>query len=166
MSQQRENQRGIVSQTTTTTVSPILKLRAQERQARDVSWDANVVDNEHLNKKKTKICCIFHPSDRNCDEEDSSSSSDSSSDSSDNEEDDKNRKIPRNLTITKSQNLMRTKFSPITKPIKGARKMKYLVSFTYTYIVIINNSYTFYIFKSPFSFTPFAKLLILAVLSS
>ena len=66
----------------------------------------------------------------------------------------------------KSQSLMRTKFSPITKPIKGARKMKYLVSFTYTYIVIINNSYTFYIFKSPFSFTPFAKLLILAVLSS
>lgn len=94
MSQQRENQRGIVSQTTTTTASPILKLRAQERQARDVSWDANVIDNKHLNKKKTKICCIFHPSDRNCDEEDSSSSSDSSSDSSDNEEDDKNRKIP------------------------------------------------------------------------
>ena len=94
MSQQRENQRGTVSQTTTTTASPILKLRAQERQARDVSWDANVIDNEHLNKKKTKICCIFHPSDRNCDEEDSSSSSDSSSDSSDNEEDDKNRKIP------------------------------------------------------------------------
>lgn len=116
MSQQRENQRGIVSQTTTTTASPILKLRAQERQARDVSWDANVVDNEHLNKKKTKICCIFHPSDRNCDEEDSSSSSDSSSDSSDNEEDDKNTKIaPKSNNNKKSQNLMRTKFSPITK---------------------------------------------------
>ena len=59
MSQQRENQRGTVSQTTTTTASPILKLRAQERQARDVSWDANVVDNEHLNKKRQKYAVYF-----------------------------------------------------------------------------------------------------------
>ena len=36
-----------------------MKLRAQERQARDVSWDANVVDNEHLNKKRQKYAVYF-----------------------------------------------------------------------------------------------------------
>ncbi|GME81369.1 unnamed protein product [Ambrosiozyma monospora] len=54
-----------------------------------VTWQEDVIDNEHMNKKKTKICCIFHP--QNEDEfevepdSDSSSSSSSSSDS-DNDE--------------------------------------------------------------------------------
>lgn len=103
MSQQKEKQRGSASQTTTTTAPPILKLRAQERQARDVSWDEGVIDNEHLNRNKTKICCIFHPSAGNCDEEDSSSSSDSSSDSSDNDENDKNNRIPRTSDSNKKK---------------------------------------------------------------
>lgn len=51
-------------------------------------WTDDTVDNEHMNKKKTKICCIFHPQ-REFDEgsscESCGSSSDSSSDESENE---------------------------------------------------------------------------------
>jgi len=45
--------------TTTTTAEPrlILRLRAPPR---SVAWDASVVDNEHMNKRKSKKCCIFH----------------------------------------------------------------------------------------------------------
>ena len=27
-----------------------------------VHWDPEVIDNEHLGRKKSKCCCIFHPS--------------------------------------------------------------------------------------------------------
>lgn len=49
-----------------------------------VRWTEDVIDNEHLDKKKSKICCIFHPQ-REFGELSSESSSDSSSDSSDSE---------------------------------------------------------------------------------
>ncbi|KAL5486230.1 YPI1 [Sanghuangporus weigelae] len=54
--------------------------RAQGRPPR-VTWTEDVVDNEHMGKKKTKICCIFHKQKRY--DESSSSDSDSDSDSSD-----------------------------------------------------------------------------------
>ncbi|KAI9028680.1 phosphatase inhibitor-domain-containing protein [Hyaloraphidium curvatum] len=47
---------------------------------RRVQWDENVVDNEKLNRKKSKVCCIFHP---NRAFGESSSSSEGSSDDSD-----------------------------------------------------------------------------------
>lgn len=50
-----------------------------------VRWTEDVVDNEDMNKKKTKICCIFHPQrnfDDGTDSDHSHSDSDSSSDSS------------------------------------------------------------------------------------
>ncbi|KAF5104944.1 hypothetical protein DV451_000105 [Geotrichum candidum] len=38
-----------------------LHLEAQERGERPgVRWTDDVIDNEHMNKKKSKICCIFH----------------------------------------------------------------------------------------------------------
>ena len=47
--------------TTTLTVNnetkTILKLNNKKR----ISWDSKVIDNEHLNKKKSKCCCQ-HPS--------------------------------------------------------------------------------------------------------
>lgn len=51
-----------------------------------VRWTEDVVDNEHMNKKKSKICCIFHPQ-REFGESsgESCSSSDSDSDLSDEE---------------------------------------------------------------------------------
>ncbi|SCU78727.1 LADA_0A07184g1_1 [Lachancea dasiensis] len=30
-------------------------------QRNKVRWKDDVVDNEHMNKKKSKVCCIFHP---------------------------------------------------------------------------------------------------------
>ncbi|CDF90935.1 related to Type 1 phosphatases regulator YPI1 [Zygosaccharomyces bailii ISA1307] len=85
---------------------PLLQLRASQEQGEgqnhgqdarpsrpSVRWESDVVDNEHMNKKKTKICCIFHPQqnfDDECDcpsdhDNDSSSSSSSSSSGSDEE---------------------------------------------------------------------------------
>ncbi|KAF6069627.1 Protein phosphatase inhibitor family protein [Candida albicans] len=67
--------------------------KKKKKKAPKVRWTEGTVDNEHMNKKKTKICCIFHPQ-RSFDEEveddkhnHSCSSSDESSDSSDNEGD-------------------------------------------------------------------------------
>lgn len=56
----------------------VLKLRNQKPR---VQWTEETIDNEHMNKKKTKICCIYHPADGY----DSCSSSDSESDASDEE---------------------------------------------------------------------------------
>ncbi|CDH09698.1 related to Type 1 phosphatases regulator YPI1 [Zygosaccharomyces bailii ISA1307] len=85
---------------------PLLQLRATQEQGEgqnrgqvarpprpSVRWESDVIDNEHMNKKKTKICCIFHPQqnfDDECDcpsdhNNDSSSSSSSSSSGSDEE---------------------------------------------------------------------------------
>lgn len=55
--------------------------RSGERPA--VRWTDDVIDNEHMNKKKSKICCIFHKNrafGESSSESDSSSSSDSDSD--------------------------------------------------------------------------------------
>ncbi|KAI8365711.1 phosphatase inhibitor-domain-containing protein [Blakeslea trispora] len=57
------------------------------RRRRVIQWDESVVDNEHMNKKKSKICCIYHkprPVGESSDDSSSSSSDDSSnSDSED-----------------------------------------------------------------------------------
>lgn len=44
--------------------TPVLHLIGAREQNRTqvVRWASDVVDNEHLNRKKTKICCIYHPS--------------------------------------------------------------------------------------------------------
>lgn len=36
-----------------------LKLKKPKNNHKKVSWDAHAVDNEHLNKKKSKCCCIY-----------------------------------------------------------------------------------------------------------
>lgn len=62
-----------------------LHLLAPDSARPRVRWEQGTVDNENMNKKKSKICCIFHPQ-RNFDEEEdhphdcSSSESDSDSD--------------------------------------------------------------------------------------
>lgn len=52
-------------------------------------WTDDVVDNEHMNKKKSKICCIFHPQREfgECSSDSDSGLSDSSSDESGDERD-------------------------------------------------------------------------------
>ncbi|ORY94991.1 phosphatase inhibitor-domain-containing protein [Syncephalastrum racemosum] len=72
----------------------ILRLRGDMnvRRPRAIRWDDNVVDNEHMGKKKSKICCIYHKpravgesSSEEDSDSDSSSSSSSDSDSSSDE---------------------------------------------------------------------------------
>ncbi|DBA71975.1 hypothetical protein WJX79_008774 [Trebouxia sp. C0005] len=42
-------------------VTEVLTLRlAPRRKAKAVRWSEEVVDNESMNKKKSKKCCIFH----------------------------------------------------------------------------------------------------------
>lgn len=36
-----------------------------EEERRRVRWSQETIDNEHLNKKKSNICCIFHPQNEN-----------------------------------------------------------------------------------------------------
>ncbi|VVT56624.1 uncharacterized protein SAPINGB_P005183 [Magnusiomyces paraingens] len=54
----------------------------RSRSSRGVRWTEEVVDNEHMNKKKSKICCIFHKQ-RQFGESSSESDSSSSDDDSD-----------------------------------------------------------------------------------
>lgn len=61
-----------MSQTKTQT-QKILKLTGGRKSDVVVSWDPNIEDNEHMNKKKSKICCIYKKQ-RNWDESSSSSS--------------------------------------------------------------------------------------------
>lgn len=92
--------------------TPVLQLHASEREnnlhtnirnsnnnGHNVRWEQDVVDNEHMNKKKTKICCIFHPQEEDVEGEpgqhihdhpsdhDNDDSSDSSNSSSSSDED-------------------------------------------------------------------------------
>lgn len=76
---------------TNTETRPILHLRNKKtdrkKPSSGVRWTDDVVDNENMDKKKSKICCIFHPQ-REFGEL-SSDSSDSSSDESDKSEDER-----------------------------------------------------------------------------
>lgn len=37
-----------------------LKLRGINKTRKRVTWRSDVVDNEHMNKKKSKKCCVYH----------------------------------------------------------------------------------------------------------
>ncbi|CAP70585.1 uncharacterized protein PODANS_3_6490 [Podospora anserina S mat+] len=88
---QREPRTGTISTTQTiitTSTSPpqaILRLRgAHAPSSRTVQWSEDVIDNEGLNRKKSKVCCIYHRPkgvDESSSESSSSDSSDSDSDS-------------------------------------------------------------------------------------
>ncbi|KAF8975063.1 Type 1 phosphatases regulator ypi1 [Entomortierella lignicola] len=64
----------------------ILELTGETIPRRTVQWDDHVVDNEHMGKKKSKICCIFKKQ-KEFGESSDESSSDSDSDSSGSESD-------------------------------------------------------------------------------
>ncbi|KAL3228492.1 Type 1 phosphatases regulator YPI1 [Nakaseomyces bracarensis] len=108
MNQQQQQQQQVSEGSRTVSLEQfprVLQLRADsstEPQVREpsarhnVRWEDDVIDNENMNKKKTKICCIFHPAQEEDDEmmcpsdhEHSDSSSSSSSSSSDEDDEDK-----------------------------------------------------------------------------
>ncbi|KAL2170025.1 hypothetical protein VTG60DRAFT_5365 [Thermothelomyces hinnuleus] len=75
------------NQQTQTQPQAILRLRgAHAPTRRSVQWRSDVVDNEGLGRKKSKVCCIYHRP-RGVDESSDSSSSSDSSDSSDSDSD-------------------------------------------------------------------------------
>ncbi|KAH4067178.1 type 1 phosphatase regulator YPI1 [Parastagonospora nodorum] len=64
--------------------SGVLRLRAEPTERRRIQWAEDVVDNEGMGKKSSKVCCIYHKpraADESSDDESSGSSSDSDSDS-------------------------------------------------------------------------------------
>ncbi|KAI1433208.1 phosphatase inhibitor-domain-containing protein [Xylaria sp. CBS 124048] len=75
------------TQTGNTTSGPILRLRgAHAPSTRRVQWAENVVNNEGLGRKSSKVCCIYHAP-RMAGESSGESSSDSSSSDSDSDSD-------------------------------------------------------------------------------
>ncbi|KAL0093803.1 phosphatase inhibitor-domain-containing protein [Phycomyces blakesleeanus] len=76
----------------------VLRLRGDMtvRRPRAIQWDENVVDNEHLGRKKSKICCIYHRPRAVGESSDSESSSDSGSGSSSGESSNNDRARPCN----------------------------------------------------------------------
>ncbi|KAG0225270.1 Type 1 phosphatases regulator ypi1 [Actinomortierella wolfii] len=65
----------------------VLHVEGATRPQRRIQWSEEVVDNEHLGRKKSKICCIFKKT-REFGESSDESSSDSSSDDSSSDESD------------------------------------------------------------------------------
>ena len=39
---------------------PVLTIRVLTNQEKRVTWHESVIDNEHMNKRKSNKCCIFH----------------------------------------------------------------------------------------------------------
>lgn len=58
ITQQEISQNGdnLENRNSTSTSTYILELQPR----RHVTWEENVIDNEHMNKKSSKRCCIFH----------------------------------------------------------------------------------------------------------
>ncbi|EON68850.1 hypothetical protein W97_08108 [Coniosporium apollinis CBS 100218] len=74
--------------TTTTEATPhvtqafvpiTLRLRVEPAEERHIQWAEDVIDNEGMGKKSSKVCCIYHKP-HGVDESSGSDSSDSSSD--------------------------------------------------------------------------------------
>ncbi|XPS77654.1 Type 1 phosphatases regulator ypi1 [Ascochyta lentis] len=66
--------------------SGVLRLRAAPEERRHIQWAEDVVDNEGMGKKSSKVCCIYHAP-REAGESSDESSDSSSSDDSDSEPD-------------------------------------------------------------------------------
>ena len=118
-----------VTETIAPEVTPVLRLRQQPsaeaaeggRPPPRVTWTEDTVEiNEYSGKKKSNICCIFHPSTpmhQLIDSDtDSSSSSSSSSDSSDSSDEDDGPKYATQLIVhllpTRLQAVPRTRVTP------------------------------------------------------
>ncbi|KAL7923006.1 phosphatase inhibitor domain-containing protein [Trichoderma austrokoningii] len=97
--QERAAQAPTASQTTTQTNPPqtvqrVLRLRGENTSnGRSVQWAEDVVDNEGLGRKSSKVCCIYHRPKKVDESSDESSSDSSSSDSDSDAEPDRKRKV-------------------------------------------------------------------------
>ncbi|OJD28793.1 type 1 phosphatase regulator ypi1 [Diplodia corticola] len=76
--------------------SGTLRLRAEPVQRRHIQWAEDVVDNEGMGKKSSKVCCIYHKQREFGESSDESSSDDSSSDEDSDSEPDNSSARPTN----------------------------------------------------------------------
>lgn len=49
-----------ITQTQTRNRVLVLRLNNEERKKPGVTWTEDTIDNEHMDKKSSKRCCIFH----------------------------------------------------------------------------------------------------------
>jgi len=73
-----------------------LILRSEPAEERHIQWAEDVVDNEGMGKKSSKVCCIYHGPhtvDESSDSDDSSSSSSSSDESDGGDNNDRTRPV-------------------------------------------------------------------------
>lgn len=49
-----------VTRTSVTKERMVFRLRGERKKEKRVSFTSDTVDNEHLNRKKSKACCIYH----------------------------------------------------------------------------------------------------------
>ncbi|KAK8180570.1 phosphatase inhibitor-domain-containing protein [Phyllosticta capitalensis] len=75
--------------------SGTLRLRADNSQRRHIQWADDVIDNEGMGKKSSKVCCIYHKQ-REFGESSDESSDDSSDSDSDSEPDNSTARPSRN----------------------------------------------------------------------
>jgi len=75
-------------------IAGTLHLQGGTDSDRRVTWGEDVIDNENMGKKKSKICCIFHKQ-RKFDESSSEESSSEDGDNHDSSSDDDNEKSDR-----------------------------------------------------------------------
>ncbi|KAF1849834.1 uncharacterized protein K460DRAFT_274142 [Cucurbitaria berberidis CBS 394.84] len=68
--------------------SGVLRLRAEPSEQRHIQWAEDVIDNEGMGKKSSKVCCIYHKPRAADESSDDDSSDGSSSDSDSNSEPD------------------------------------------------------------------------------
>ncbi|KAJ4361313.1 Type 1 phosphatases regulator ypi1 [Ascochyta clinopodiicola] len=69
-----------IEATRTPASSGVLRLRAAPDERRHIQWATDVVDNEGMGKKSSKVCCIYHAPREAGESSDESSDSSSSSD--------------------------------------------------------------------------------------
>ncbi|CCE62716.1 hypothetical protein TPHA_0D00730 [Tetrapisispora phaffii CBS 4417] len=135
--------------------SNIIKLRAPKKEKsksneQGVRWKSDVIDNENMNKKKTKICCIFHPNVENeedleddyCTEhshdephEESSSSSSESENEKDLDFDERrrrrierrHRKLKENSTVSPNAYEIQPDYTEYRKRMQNKNKLKNII---------------------------------------
>jgi len=78
--------------------SGVLRLRAEPTEQRHIQWAEDVVDNEGMGKKSSKVCCIYHKPRAADESSDDSSSDDSSSDNDSDSEPDNSTARPSRKT--------------------------------------------------------------------
>lgn len=76
--------------------SAVLRLRAEPAERRHIQWAEDVIDNEGMGKKSSKVCCIYHAPRAAGESSDEDSSDSSSSDSDSDPEPDNSTARPSN----------------------------------------------------------------------